>query len=419
METHSENYLKRRKFLLVFPLLALPFVTMTFWALGGGKGIDTNDSAKQQGINTELPEAQIEDGTLDKMSLYGKGAPEEIVENEEPDIADGEDWDEFMGGHDAYGGYSDFSQESDSEQRLRQRLDELEQIIATQEMATNAPPVPLYGADQYTDSDASLERLEMMMHRMASPSEPDPELQVLDGMLEKIMEIQNPDRARQKMMELSVEHRGVAYPISRQARRDIVPVMARDRDSGDTSVNDAHTAVTQRERNGFYGVGAQPIIDIGEVAGIPAFVHETQTVVNGGELKMTLAEDIYVNGILISAGHFVTGICDLNNERLRVRIPGIQYGNYQLPVSLTVFDRDGLEGIRIPGAISRDAAKEGSERAIQGLQFMSMDPSLLAQATGAGIEAAKGLFSRKVRMIKVTVKAGHPVLLHDEQSNRQ
>jgi hypothetical protein len=40
------------------------------------------------------------------------------------------------------------------------------------------------------------------------------------------------------------------------------------------------------------------------------------------------------------------------------------------------------------------------------------------QATSAGIEAAKTLFSKKVKLIKVTVKAGYQVLLYDEkQSN--
>jgi len=38
MNNHSEKFLKKRKALLVLPLLALPFITLAFWALGGGKG---------------------------------------------------------------------------------------------------------------------------------------------------------------------------------------------------------------------------------------------------------------------------------------------------------------------------------------------------------------------------------------------
>ena len=34
----SAETLRKRKFLVVLPLLICPFMTMAFWALGGGKG---------------------------------------------------------------------------------------------------------------------------------------------------------------------------------------------------------------------------------------------------------------------------------------------------------------------------------------------------------------------------------------------
>ena len=43
-----------------------------------------------------------------------------------------------------------------------------------------------------------------------------------------------------------------------------------------------------------------------------------------------------------------------------------------------------------------------------------MDPSLKAQAAAAGISAAKTLLSRKVKQVKVMVKAGYKVLLKDK-----
>jgi len=45
---------------------------------------------------------------------------------------------------------------------------------------------------------------------------------------------------------------------------------------------------------------------------------------------------------------------------------------------------------------------------------MSLDPSIGQQAASVGIEAAKGLFSKKAKLIKVTVKAGYKVLLMDK-----
>ena len=42
---------------------------------------------------------------------------------------------------------------------------------------------------------------------------------------------------------------------------------------------------------------------------------------------------------------------------------------------------------------------------------MSMDASIGAQAAAGGINAAKGLFSKKVKKIKVKLKDEYPVLL--------
>jgi len=78
---------------------------------------------------------------------------------------------------------------------------------------------------------------------------------------------------------------------------------------------------------------------------------------------------------------------------------------------MKVFDQDGLSGIYVPGAIARDAAKEGTDQAIQGYDPLSYDPSLGAQAATAGLTMAKGFFSKKVKLVKVTVKAGYAVLL--------
>ncbi len=149
---------------------------------------------------------------------------------------------------------------------------------------------------------------------------------------------------------------------------------------------------------------------------IRATIEQTQTVVSGGELKIRLLDEIYIAGVLIPKGQLVSGTAILNGERLIVEIPFVRYLNNIFPVALSAYNLDGLEGIYIPGTISRDVAKQGADNAVQELQMMTLDPSLSAQAVNAGIEAAKGLFSRKVKLIKVTVKAGYQILLKDSST---
>lgn len=74
---------------------------------------------------------------------------------------------------------------------------------------------------------------------------------------------------------------------------------------------------------------------------------------------------------------------------------------------------DGQEGIYIPGSINRTVAKESADNAIGGMNATTMDPSIGVQAASAGIAAAKSLFSRKIKLVKMTVRAGYKVLLKD------
>lgn len=429
MEQQTAQIVKRKKFLLVLPLLVLPFITMAFWKLGGGKGTTDQVVAGHEGINKELPGAQLESGTLDKMSLYGKSALDSAGQQglDSGKLVLGPDSTGVFSMDSPYGGYGPVGYGGQgygdpNEQKVRQRLEELERIMSMQNNMSAPDFSQQYNSNPYGASDGSVGRLEQMMGQMAGPAEPDQELQVLDGMLEKIMDIQNPERSREKLRAASLENRGVVYAVTRQARSNEVAYMKRDENEAETESSQKATDFQMEnssETNGFYHIGNGSREQNKEMSAIPAVIHESQTVTSGSNIKMRLTEDIYINGIMIPAGQFITGTCTMNGERLSVAISGIRYGNFLLPVRLSVFDLDGVEGIRIPGAISRDVAKESSENAIQSMQFMSMDPSIGAQAAGAGIEAAKSLFSKKVKLTKVTVKAGHPVLLYDQQSNKQ
>src|SRR6266487_5089835 len=70
---HSQQLLRKRKFLTVLPLLTLPFITMVFWSLGGGKGNSAiaENLVKQKGLNLKLPEAKLRNEKgFNKLSFY-------------------------------------------------------------------------------------------------------------------------------------------------------------------------------------------------------------------------------------------------------------------------------------------------------------------------------------------------------------
>jgi conjugative transposon TraM protein len=248
-----------------------------------------------------------------------------------------------------------------------------------------------------------------MMQVMSEKDTDDPEMKQLGSMLDKILDIQHPERVKGRIKERSLQKKTQVIAVNSTQNKTAVTYLGSNR-------KEQHLNTTELKRNSFFGTGYDEN-KTEEANAISAVIHETQTVTAGSTVKLRLLTDIYVNGNLISKGSFVFGTASLENERLLINIPGIRYGNNLLPVSLTVYDMDGLAGVYIPGSISRDVAKQSADQSLQGIELMSLDPSLKAQAATAGIQAAKGLLSKKIKLVKVTVKAGYRVLLKD--ANKQ
>ena len=66
--------------MMVLPLLILPFATMLFWVLGGGKGNKSFAAGTEKaGFNMLLPNPKLkEDAALDKMSYYDQASADSI-----------------------------------------------------------------------------------------------------------------------------------------------------------------------------------------------------------------------------------------------------------------------------------------------------------------------------------------------------
>ncbi|MEE1946399.1 conjugative transposon protein TraM [Pedobacter sp. KR3-3] len=431
MKTPSEQFLRKRKFLLVLPFLALPFITLAFWALGGGKATPALQNNEQK-LNSTLPGAQLgADGPLDKMSLYNQAAKDSLAlrdrgqadpygRSDDADTGSSTDpaFDAHIRAFDP-GASAGLKTGSDpNELRVRARLAELERTLSQPPPPASVAAYPGgYRADPGMGRE--LDRLEQLMQQMSPSSAADPEMQQLGSMLEQIQDIQDPARAKEKLRQQSQRNRGRVYPVSKPPAENVTTLIPRAEGGNMGTGNQPIPVTGYPANNGFYTIEPLPsAMDTLMQTAIPAVVNETQTLVSGGTVKMRLVEDIFVNGVLIPSGSFVSGQCSIDGERLKIEVTAIRYGKSLFPVSMSCYDPDGIEGIRIPGALSRDAAKEGADRALQSVQLLSLDPSIGAQAAGAGVEVAKGLFGKKAKLIRVTVKAGHPVLLMDQKARQ-
>jgi conjugative transposon TraM protein len=416
-EKHSAKFLRQRKMMLVLPVLIFPFVTMGFWAMGGGQGKSKDNLGDiNNGLNLQLPDANLKDDrNADKLAFYNEADADSLKREEalrnDPYYKDSmlsrqnailSDTGDLITTAPIYRGLnnSPYNKSTDAnEQRIYQKINEINKQINQPETSAGS----LTSANQIPDENEQfaneVDRLQGMMQQMNDNPQSDPEMEQLNGTLEKILDIQHPDRVKEKLKEKSLKNKEQVFIISKQSVKNNISLL-------DTSKN------KQQSENKFYGLEKQNNSE--EQNTIEAVVHQTQTLVNGAVVKMRLLNDVYLNGSLVPKGNFVFGIAELNDERLEININSIRNNNSVFPVKLEVFDMDGLPGIYIPGAISRDVAKQSADNSLQLMELTSMDPSFKAQAAATGINAAKSLLSKKVKQVKVLVKAGYKVLLMDK-----
>lgn len=345
------------------------------------------------------------------------GDSDTLVKGQETD--DGFSKDNFYTPSHSYQSSNIHDYQDPNEVKVQKKLDELEKVLNTNntDMGLSLEKEK-QGQPNLKDTEMNYAPFAKMMANIPNQHEPDPELEQLNGMLEKILDIQHPGRMSKQIKAQSEKEAGRVFPVTTAIDNDNALLLERPYIS--PLPDDSGLSIASgMQQNAFYDA-ADPVSqeNISHQT-IPAIIPETQTLVSGATVKLRLAEDVYIDGRLIPKNTLVSGICQVSGERLNIQVKTLRHDHAIFPVSLSVYDMDGIEGIRVPGAITRDAAKQSSGQALQSLQLMSLDPSLGEQAAGAGIEAVKGLLSKKAKLIRVTVKAGYPVLLVDKKSMQQ
>jgi cell fate (sporulation/competence/biofilm development) regulator YlbF (YheA/YmcA/DUF963 family) len=367
--TPSPKFLKQRRFMTMLPVLVLPFLTVLFVLLGGGKGNDATAAPVQAGLNHSLPEAKLENSALaDKLGYYEHAAKDSantaeqmkydpysnqnaIPEQQSPSLSGINS----VGGKSSHGAYQD-----PAEEKIYRKLQQLNQVISQPEPANINKDQNKAFKNEYEPgvNSGDIDRLQNMMQQMQGGQENDPELSQLQAMLEKIQQIQHPELVSKKQEANS------QLPVAKSFQT------------------------------------------------IPAVIAKNQKITEGTVVELRLLDSVRLSGQLVPKGHQVYGIAELSNQRMMLRIKNIGMGRAIIQVNLTVFDqRDSMEGIYVPEAVTGEAIRGGTDNALQGLQVLPLDQSIGTQVAGAGISAAKGLFSKKVKLLKGKISAGYPVLL--------
>ena len=284
---------RKQKLLLVLPLLLLPFIALAFWALGGGKANPADAEAQASpGINKTLPGAQLKgQKAQDKMMLYDQA---------QRDSASAK----LSNGNNAFAalGWDTVSQHKAlavnnaqaNEVKINKKLAEINRQISQPEPVASYPNTRSYTNTAPVSPD--IDRLEKLMKQKQQATEPDPEMEQLNTMLDKIMKIQNPGPVPDKSKAVQAVAKDSAFKA------------------------------------------------------IPAMIDGNQKVAPGGVVKLRLSDTLHINGIAIPKGQLLFGSCAVTNQRLLLDIKNIRLGTAIIPVNLTVFSLDGMQAAPVMGA---------------------------------------------------------------------
>jgi conjugative transposon TraM protein len=189
-------------------------------------------------------------------------------------------------------------------------------------------------------------------------------------------------------------------------------------------ISDAEFIATySQERNiGFYSAdaGSQSL----NRNTIRACIHDDQTVSDGLEtqrsVRIRLTEHMMAGGAVIPAHTILTGQARIG-ERLDVSITSIEYMGRIYDTEISVYDVDGQRGIAIPPSMEVNALKEVAANAGSSvgtsITFSQSAGQQIAADLGRGvIQGTSQYISKKMRVIKIHLKAGHQVFLLPKDS---
>ncbi|MEN5232516.1 conjugative transposon protein TraM [Sphingobacterium faecium] len=411
---------KKKKFLLVLPVICVPFLVLMFWLLDGGTST-TVIAAENPGLNSSLPNSGSDtNDNNSKLDYYNEAEKDslrwlELVRSDPNYNLAGGDLEDSLESYGLNTSLNLHSGGKSNEDKILERLEnlnkELRKPVESKDEYNYSTPTYRSDYQAAHSSRQDVERLEQLMQRMNAPAEEDQEMKQLNEIMDKILDIQHPGRVQERSDNKEEKRNGQVFAV--KPKKEKLHISLIENKSALDYANEFNAAAPKRA-NGFFGLDDILEEEIEENV-VEAVIHEDQTITTGSVIKFRLTRDVQVNGVLIPKGEFVNGVASLRGERLEVDIESIRFGNSIFPVKLSVFDTDGLSGIFIPGTITRDVVKQNSDQTIQSMNLLGFDRSLGAQAASAGIELGKNMFSKKIRLVKVNLKAGYQVFLKDNK----
>ncbi|MDR6487183.1 conjugative transposon TraM protein [Chryseobacterium vietnamense] len=149
---------------------------------------------------------------------------------------------------------------------------------------------------------------------------------------------------------------------------------------------------------------------------IRGIVYETKTLVSGSTLSIILLEGMQLDLVEIPSGTLLTATAKFHGGRLQLKVSSIEFDDSIYPVEINIYDNDGQLGLNIPYSPEQNAVNDiiANMSQTSGTHIMMTQSSgqqIAADLSRGIVQGISGYFQKKNRQQKITVKAGHQILL--------
>jgi len=201
-------------------------------------------------------------------------------------------------------------------------------------------------------------------------------------------------------------------PVSQVSERIVSSLQ---QDVGLSQVLVGSKVTIQVTNTGFYTVSDEKLKQ-GTKNTISACIHDDQTIIDGQSVRLRLTEQLQAGTILVPTNAIISGTARIQGERMGISVNSLEYDGLILPVDLTVYDTDGQRGIYIPNTGTVNAAKEivanmGTSAGTSISLTSNASQQLVADLGRSAIQGTSQYMAKKLREVKVNLKAGYKVLL--------
>lgn len=152
---------------------------------------------------------------------------------------------------------------------------------------------------------------------------------------------------------------------------------------------------------------------------IKAIIDENISGYAGSRLRIRLLEDIKIGENLIKKGTYLYAlITGFSEQRVKLNIVSIMHHNNVLPINLSIYDMDGMEGLYVPSSAFREFTKELGATSMQGFNMntsASNQQELLMSTLQKAFQSTSSAVANAIRKNKAKFKYNTFVYLIDKQ----